>query len=292
MIQEQTQGKWHSILLSLGVPAEVLTGKHVACPICRNGKDRFRFDDKDGRGMWICNSCGAGDGFKLLMQIKGIDFKTCAKIVRESLGTAVFAKPFETMTDEKCRAALRRLWLASRPQVPGDPVDAYLTGRGITLRSAALRYAPEARTDGKTYPAMVAVVRDAAGKPVNLHRTFLAEGGKAQMESPRKMMPGKIPEGAAVRLMPFTDTLGISEGLETALSASQRFGIPVWSAVNATMLEKWIPPKEVKRVVVLADNDHNFRGQRAAYTLANRLAGNFEVEVKIPERTGDDWNDA
>ena len=41
-------GKWPSILPMLGVSPDYLTGKHTACPICENGKDKFRFDDKGG----------------------------------------------------------------------------------------------------------------------------------------------------------------------------------------------------------------------------------------------------
>jgi putative DNA primase/helicase len=35
-----------------------------------------------------------------------------------------------------------------------------------------------------------------------------------------------MPAGAAVRLMAHGDTLGIAEGIETALSASALFGVP------------------------------------------------------------------
>lgn len=35
------------------------------------GKDRFRFDDKEGRGTWVCNQCGAGDGLSLYQQATG-----------------------------------------------------------------------------------------------------------------------------------------------------------------------------------------------------------------------------
>ena len=35
------------------------------CPMC-GGKDRFRFDDKGGRGTWICSQCGAGDEIELV----------------------------------------------------------------------------------------------------------------------------------------------------------------------------------------------------------------------------------
>ncbi len=36
------------------------------------GKTRFRFDDKEGRGTWICNHCGAGDGADLAMKVTGM----------------------------------------------------------------------------------------------------------------------------------------------------------------------------------------------------------------------------
>jgi len=43
--------------------------------------------------------------------------------------------------------------------------------------------------------------------------------------------------------------------------------------------------------VIFADNDANGAGQRAAYALAARLSGRFEVDVKIPEKPDTDWND-
>ena len=53
---------------SLGVPAKALTNRHGPCPVC-GGKDRFRFDDKGGRGTWICSTCGAGDGIELVKRL-------------------------------------------------------------------------------------------------------------------------------------------------------------------------------------------------------------------------------
>ncbi|MFB6347853.1 primase-helicase zinc-binding domain-containing protein [Moraxella sp. ZJ142] len=44
--------------------------KHQPCPLC-GGKDRFRCDDKNGTGSWICNQCGAGDGFSLVERYTG-----------------------------------------------------------------------------------------------------------------------------------------------------------------------------------------------------------------------------
>lgn len=83
-IKHATQGHWPRILLSLGLPPEVLRNRHQPCPVC-GGKDRFRFDDKDGRGTYFCNQCGPGDGFDLAMKYQGWDFKKCADEVRQIL---------------------------------------------------------------------------------------------------------------------------------------------------------------------------------------------------------------
>ncbi len=43
-------GKWYGVLSSLGIDRNYLQNKHGPCPICMEGTDRFRFDDKDARG--------------------------------------------------------------------------------------------------------------------------------------------------------------------------------------------------------------------------------------------------
>ena len=88
-------------------------------------------------------------------------------------------------------------------------------------------------------------------------------------------------------------TLGIAEGIETALAASQRFGVPVWSATNAVLLEAWVPPQGVERVLIAGDNDASFTGQAAAFGLARRLVQKgLAVEIRIPDQVGKDWADA
>ena len=49
------------------------------------------------------------------------------------------------------------------------------------------------------------------------------------------------------------------------------FNMPVWSALNAGLLEKWIPPASVETVLIFGDNDRNGRGQQAADHLERRL---------------------
>jgi putative DNA primase/helicase len=95
-----------------------------------------------------------------------------------------------------------------------------------------------------------------------------------------------------VRLAEHGATLGIAEGIETALSATALFGIPCWSAINANGLAKWSPPTGVEEVVIFGDNDPKFGGQAAAFSLAHRLACRGPaIRVEIPPTVGDDWND-
>ena len=86
--------------------------------------------------------------------------------------------------------------------------------------------------------------------------------------------------------------MGIAEGIETAMSASALYSLPVWAAINSSMLEKWLPPENCDEVVIFGDNDAKFGGQKSAYILAHKLAiKGFNTSVKIPDQAGFDWAD-
>lgn len=296
------RGKWKGILLQLGVPAESLTGKHSQCPLCQS-KDNFRFDNKDQRGTWIC-TCGAGNGMQLAISYTGKTFADVASQIDGMLGNVKPDAPSKpAMTDDERTKALRAVWANTAPVQPGDLAHAYLTARGVgeLIYPKALRFGPALMDgEGGVRPCMVGIVSDVTGKPVTLHRTFLRPDGlaKAEMSSPRKLMPGDIPEGSAVRLSEYTGgALGIAEGIETALSASALFDMPVWAAISAPILAKWIPPEGCEEVAIFADNDPKFGGQAAAYALAHRLAVGgqkrkpIHVTVHVAKLPGTDFND-
>jgi len=302
MISENTaiaaKGKWRGILLQLGVPDEALSGKHGPCPCC-GGKDRFRWDNKEGRGTYYCTHCGAGDGMDLAIKYTGRDFKTVAAEIDGMLGNIKYERAKPEMTDESQMQMLRDVWAATRPIETGDLVDKYLATRNLDelVYSKALRFSPALRDgEGGIRPCMVAMV-GVYGEPKysTMHRTFLRSDGlgKAEMQSPRKNMPGRLPDGACVALSEYTGgPLGIAEGIETAMSASNMFQMPVWAALNAGMLEKWTPPEGCTEVVIYGDNDVKFGGQKSAYSLAYKLATKgVGVTVEIPRKSGTDWAD-
>lgn len=295
-LAERARGHWAGLLSELGVDRRYLTAKQGPCPIC-GGKTRFRFDDKEGRGTWICNHCGAGDGADLAMRVTGMSFRDLAERLDPIIADAPPAQVKAGRTLEDCRDSLNRLWRSASPVRFGDPVARYLRNRvGLTSVPTCLRTVDRLRyqdDEPSFHPAMVAMVTNPDGYPTTLHRTYLShDGRKANVASPRRLMPGTIAPGSAVRLFDAGSTLGIAEGIETALAAASLFGLPVWAAVNASQLAKWLPPVEATEIIVFGDADAAFVGQAAAYALAHRLARRDRtVTVKLPDRVGTDWND-
>ena len=292
------KGKWRGFLLTLGLPENCLRDKHGPCPMC-GGEDRFRWDNKDGRGTYICSHCGAGDGMKLAIEYTGRRFQDVAAEIDGLVGNIKSETARPVMSGEKRRDILRDTYRATRVMQRGDLAHRYLETRGVEdyTYPDALRFAPKLRDgEGGIRPCMVAMVSGPDGKPVTMHRTFLRPdgSGKADMASPRKIMPGELPDGACVRIGDYVagGVLGIAEGIETALSASAMFDVQVWAAINSGMMKKWLPPDGCDEVAIFADNDAKFGGQAAAYHLAHRLAvRGVSVTVHVPPLVGTDWND-
>jgi putative DNA primase/helicase len=290
-IQDRAAGRWRGILSALGVPSQFLRNKHGPCPAC-GGNDRYRWDDKNGKGTFFCSHCGAGDGFDLLKILKGWDFRQAAEQVEAVVGAACAETPRKAVTAEELRAAMKRRWEACVPVEDGSAVARYLTSRGVYVPSKVIRAAPDR-------PAMVALMQAPDGRATMVHTTLLtSDGRKAAVAHPRLMMQGSIADGAAVRLFPHGDDLGIAEGLETAISATVLTDVPCWAALNEVCLRKWLPPAGVKRVIIFGDNDENYAGQAAAFHLARKIRSSSRtgeppppmVEVRIPPDVGDDWN--
>lgn len=292
------RGKWKGILLHLGVPAEALTGKHCPCPMC-GGTDRFMWDNKDQRGTYICHQCGAGDGMKFALEFTGRPFNDVASQIDGLLGNVKADAPVRPeITTEQAIAACRQLWASTAAIKPGDAAHRYFESRhiGELIYPKALRFGAAVRDgEGGVRPCVVARVVGPDGAGATLHRTFLKPdgSGKAEMQSPRKLMAGELPDGACVQLSDYHGgPLGIAEGIETAMSASALYSMPVWAALTAGALAKWMPPPGCDDVVVFGDNDHSFTGQRAAYTLGQRLkAKGIGADVLIPDERGTDFSD-
>lgn len=290
---EAARGRWFGILRQFGLDERYLRNKHGPCPIC-DGKDRFRWDDKDGSGSYYCSQCGPGDGMALLMRYTGLDFAGAAKAVDEIVNNVQHVEP-KPKADPRLRLRKAHSGLGDMSGI--NPVRMYLRSRGLKPAQAtqyhpSMTYFEDGRQAG-AYPAMLHMLHSANGEPLTYHVTYLTrDGSKAPVSAPRKVLPPVAPlAGGAIRLAPSGPVLGIAEGIETALAASALDGIPVWAAYSATLLEQWRAPEGVVRVVVYGDHDESYTGQAAAYALAKRLRHEgYAVTVRIPERVGD-WAD-
>jgi putative DNA primase/helicase len=250
------------------------------CPACgyRTG---LRLSEKAGRALWWCASCR--DQAAVTSAILG------AAAPAPVVGPSIQA---DDVADRK--AAALRMWDSGLPW-QGTPVAAYLALRlpGVALDGLAdLRFLPQARhPGGARFPVMLALLRDAEGRPASIHRTFLAHGGagKARVE-PAKMTLGPV-RGAAVRLHQAGPRLVIGEGIETTLAAALLLRAPAWAAVSAGNIRDTLTlPPAVREVVIAAD--HDAAGLDAATKAAARWrAEGRAVRIAKPQREGADFAD-
>ena len=287
---DAARGKWPGILKAFKIDASYLVNKHGPCPIC-GGEDRWRFDDKGGDGTFFCNQCGSGNGFKLLELFTGKEFKELAREIDGMVGNieAEPAKQSDHAANEKRIAAILR---GCRHKTGIDPVRQYLRNRGLPY-ATAIGFNPALRDfiDGQiaVHPAMVCRITSPDGKLVGIHQTLITlDGRKADVEKPKKMLK-MVPNmgGAAIRLTDVRAHIGVAEGVETALAVMRDYGVSCWATTSAQMMEAFVPPDRVEKITVFGDNDKNYRGQRAAYMLANKLSDKYDVDVLVYKKIGD-----
>lgn len=104
-------------------------------------------------------------------------------------------------------------------------------------------------------PAMLAAVTTDIGI-IAVHRTFLdvASGKLAGFERPKRAL-GSLGSGA-VRIAPAVQgRLGLAEGIESALSAMQLFGIPCWATLGNERFGLVSIPESVRKHFLFIDND-------------------------------------
>ena len=91
-VRDAALGRWKDIVYpAFGITVPAKKNMHGPCPIC-GGKDRFRCDDKQGKGTWICNQCGAGDGFALIEKSRSMNYSEVLTEVGAVLGLSAETK--------------------------------------------------------------------------------------------------------------------------------------------------------------------------------------------------------
>jgi len=185
--------------------------------------------------------------------------------------------------DRERQQYARDLWDRSNP-IKGTLAEAYLRSRGIhEPPSDGLGYVPRVKhtPTGREWPCMVAALRDFRDQVVAVQRTWLARDGSGKAPiTPAKMTCGPMGH-SAVKLHAPASTLGLAEGIETALSAKQLYQIPTWACLSASRLSAVRVPPHVEMVVIFADPGKV--GQEEAFKAADYFEQcRFKVDVIFP----------
>ena len=236
-IKERYKGCWPSIHNNIGIDSHFLNGKHQQCPMC-GGRNRFRYDNKDGSGNYFCNQCGHGQGIDLVMRFLNINFNDAVNEIRYIRGDIRMEVVKVSDETEKNKARIHKIHAGLKIITPDSPAALYFAKRGITvLPEKNCYWHPSLEywsidDDNKPFslgkfPVIVSVFRNSDNATSSYHVTYITvDGQKADVPTQKKILPPVAPlSGCAIQLFPATDTIGIAEGLESSLSAHQEMGI-------------------------------------------------------------------
>ena len=261
-ITAQAVGKWDYIFHSLGI--EVGNGKHCPCPIC-GGKDRFRFDNQNGRGTYICNQCGSGDGLELIKHYYHCDAKEASIKVAEYLNLPNQSNQIRDKTVFRKRDSEQ----LHNNNIPENPVckkveyllskatlgqSEYLTKKGLTFDLPLL-------DNGRIFAPMLNLHNEYAGG-----QFIESDGSKHLMKGSNKkgafiLVSSILSRPAEVRAKVLThNEIIICEGLATGISIAQfRHQSLVISAIDAGNLihvAKAIRDvNQTAKIIIAGDND-------------------------------------
>ncbi|MER0329315.1 primase-helicase zinc-binding domain-containing protein [Aeromonas veronii] len=297
-------GLWPDLLAGLGlhIPRH---GKHGPCPAC-GGKDRFRLDDKEGRGTFICSQCGAGDGLDLVCRVMSKSPMEAAELIAPMVGLAAGGldpvergrihqqqqakvKEETRKREDGHRKAAARACRIMNAHSRGCG-SAYLSRKGFAEHQSAISGTKET-INGEVFPvgSVIVPLLDGAGNLVNVELIRNEDGLKHTLGGGRKAgVYHRIDGGGLVAVV---------EGYATGLSVQQATGATVYCAMSANNL---MNVAEIARsqnpdaeIIICGDHDlDNATGQRNDSTKHQTEQAALAVGGRaiFPPEAGD-WND-
>lgn len=312
LIREVTtaaEGRWPYVLAGLSIDVPDSSRRHAPCPAC-GGKDRFRFDD-NGRGSFICNQCGAGDGLDLIKRVNNCDTTEAAQLAADVLGIdyraaesapdAASQRQRQLAPDRQQREQERQKQAAEDSDQRRATFARLYTGMRLRSIQGESEYLQSKGLTGFKYPLMpdgslLLELVDESGA-VTAAQTITPQGEK-------RLIKGSAKRGAyyAVNALERPQSVVIAEGLATALTCHLiRTDALTVAAIDAGNL---LPVAEVMRrkypqaqIIIAADNDHQQGGPESGGTntgkdAAEKAALSVAGWVSLPPTDNKtDWND-
>lgn len=285
-------GRWPQIFPALGIT--VPAGKrHGSCPKC-GGTDRFRMDDKEGRGTWFCNQCGSGDGLDLVKLITGKDVKGVSALVAEILAlpesNTQISLPARNESSLKDKG--QKLYAMLRKKSAEGESD-YLTGKGLNGHLLPL-ISYEFDIAGTSFGAgsLLLALNDMAGN--------VTGGQLINPQGDKSLLPGSQLSGAFITVagteQQAAEEVVITEGFATGLAIAPLCDARVIAAVAATNLVK--VAQQVRncwpdaRIIIAGDNDLIDGKENTGRLWAEKAAKAVDGWVTLPPtRHKADWDD-
>ncbi|MDR2225384.1 MAG: DUF927 domain-containing protein [Providencia sp.] len=289
-IVKSANGRWGYILNNLGVTVPD-NHKHGACPKC-GGKDRFRFDDKNGKGTWFCNHCGSGDGLDLLKLVTGQDIKTTCLEINKILLLPEFKKIAPTQIKKvSATRGIESFEKLKAMSLSGE--SQYLTNKGLTNHQCLIiqQHYTQGELKFPTGSLLLPLVDN----------QFLVKGG--QLISPtgeKALLSGSALSGSfiivSVQAQESLEQIVITEGFATGLSLSKVIDSFIVAAVAATNLVKVAQQLRERyplaKIIIAGDNDYIDGKENTGKLWAEKAAKAVDGWITLPPtHYKADWDD-
>ncbi|WP_049015719.1 toprim domain-containing protein, partial [Enterobacter asburiae] len=297
-------GNWPYVLAGLSINVPDSSRRHAPCPAC-GGTDRFRFDD-NGRGSFICNQCGAGDGLDLIKKVNNCDTTEAAQLAADVLGIDYRAAQTDPAAASQRREQLeadRQQREQERQQQAAEDAEQrratfaslYAEKRqGVTQGES--EYLIAKGLDGFTFPllpdgSILLELVDESGA-VAAAQTITPQGEK-------RLLTGSAKRGAyhAVNASEQPQEVIIAEGLATTLSAylMRPDALAVCAIDAGNLLPVAIQMRQQHlqaQIIIAADNDRLDDKPNTGTDAAEKAALAVTGWVAVPPTDYKaDWND-
>lgn len=270
--------------------------RHGPCPVC-GGKDRFRFDDKEGKGTWICNQCGAGNGLQLLSLYIGKSMKeTAVELVGEDPVKTTAPVRNYAVIDEKKRqegfvvaARAARLMIEKSKKVEHP----YMTAKGLGGEWLVNSEIMMGRNGDPVQPGdlmLVPVFKN--GELVNVQSIKCLPDGKSE----KRFIAGGEMAGGCHSIPGDKKFVAVAEGFATGITVNRMTGAQVYVAFMTSNLAEIVrQAKEAnpgKGVTIFADNDpfDDHHKWHPGLHYAEQAAAPYGAKIALPPEEGD-WDD-